>query len=341
VTIFRLTFTIGLFCHLQFATRTHRSILMKKHTIVAAGAMAMRIGSMAQATPDERLRERLRDRMRERQQSGQVMQRGGSEARRGQTIAYGSDALQNLIFHHAWSSHGPAPLILFVHGGGWSKGSNDNATGRYKADHYNGQGYAFASINYRLVPNVTVEQQAADVALSLKALIDRADTLGIDRRNIVLMGHSAGAHLVALVATDEQYLRSAGLTFADVAGVIPIDGACYDVPTQMTDGPKIMHKTYVAAFGTDAARQRALSPTLNAAAPNVGRFMIPYVQRDDGVRQSTALADALRAAGNRVELAGFEGKGLMGHMEINRKLGDPSYPATGAIDYWLLETFTR
>ena len=74
--------------------------------------------------------------------------------------------------------------------------------------HYPGQGYAFASINYRLVPAATVEEQASDVANAVKALIDRAGSVGVDRRRIVLMGHSAGAQLVALVGTDERYLRA-------------------------------------------------------------------------------------------------------------------------------------
>ena len=60
------------------------------------------------------------------------------------------------------------------------------------------------------------------------AMMAQADALGIDRHRVVLMGHSAGAHLVALVGTDERYLRQAGLSFADVAGVLvecPGDGA--------------------------------------------------------------------------------------------------------------------
>lgn len=270
-----------------------------------------------------------------------------SPARRGQTIAYGNDALQNLDFWRAIVTQpsdavqAKAPLVIFVHGGGWSKGSKDNATGRYKADHYTRQGYAFASINYRLVPGATVEQQAADIATALKTLHDRADRLGVDRSRIVLMGHSAGAHLVALVGTDERYLRGVGLSFANVAGVIPIDGAAYDVPAQMVDGPKMMHDTYQQAFGNDPVRQRALSPTLHGAAPNAASFLIPHVQRADGIRQSEALAAALRSGGSQVQLASIPGDGLTGHMEINRKLGDPSYAATELVDRWLRGVFGR
>lgn len=256
-----------------------------------------------------------------------------------QTMAYGPDALQTLSFWPAAGGHGPAPLILFVHGGGWSRGDKDNASGQWKAAHFPQLGYGFASINYRLVPAATVEQQAADVAMALRALLDRAAALGIDRRRVVLMGHSAGAHLVALLGTDERYLRAAGLSFTDVAGVIPIDGAAYDIPAQMRDGPPMMQQVYGPAFGTDLARQQALSPTLQAAAPNAPAFLLMHVQRPDGVRQAQALAAALRAAGTRVDLLSLPGTGLMGHMQINRQLGDPAYAGTAPVDAWLARLF--
>jgi len=261
------------------------------------------------------------------------------------TIAYGGEPLQKLDFWAArapadtGSTAAPAPLVIFVHGGGWQRGSKDNATGRWKPAHYLAEGYAFASIDYRLVPQATVEQQAADVAAAVRALIDRADALGIDRHRIVLMGHSAGAQLVALVGTDEAYLKGAGLRFDDLTGVIPIDGAAYDIPSQMRDGPQIMQQTYAQAFGNDPARQRALSPTLQAAAPNAARFLILHVQRPDGIRQSKALANALQAGGTTVEIASFPGEGLRGHLEINRSLGDPDYAATGVVDRWLRRAF--
>ena len=256
------------------------------------------------------------------------------------SISYGTEALQTLDFWPA-ATRGPAPLVLFVHGGGWKRGDKDNATGQYKVAHYTGEGYAFASLNYRLVPDATVEQQAQDIADGLAALLKRADALGIARGKVVLMGHSAGAQLVALVGTDPQYLRKAGLSYADVAGVIPIDGAAYDVPSQMTDGPRIMQRTYAQAFGTEPARQRALSPTDQAAAPNAPAFLLLHVQRPDGVRQAEALEAALRKGGTRVERKGFPGDGLRGHMEINRELGNPAYPATAPVDAWLKQAFGK
>ena len=258
-----------------------------------------------------------------------------------QLLAYGTDPAQVLDFWPA-AKGGPnsakAPLIVFVHGGGWKRGSKDNATGQFKPVHFPAEDYAFASINYRLVPAATVEQQAADVASAVKALLARAD---VDPQRVVLMGHSAGAHLVALVGTDERYLKGAGLSFADIAGVIPIDGAAYDVAKQMTDGPQIMQETYGQAFGTDPARQKALSPTFQAGAPNAPEFLLLHVQRPDGIRQAEALSAALKAGGSRVQTGSFPGEGLKGHMEINRRLGDPAYPATATVDAWLKRVFGR
>ena len=302
---------------------------MRKSIILSCAALALVAGSLAEARPGGRLRGNGGDEKAERQP-----QPPGK-----QTLAYGSHKLQQLDYWPAQTGNKRAPLIIFVHGGGWKRGSKDNADGSYKAPHYTQSGYAYASINYRLVPDNTVEDQAADVAAAVRYLIDNAARLGLDPTRIVLMGHSAGAHLVALVGTDEQYLRRAGLSFAAIDGVIPIDGAAYDVARQMSDGGKLMSDTYLQAFGTDPVRQRALSPTLQAAAPNAPAFLIIHVERRDGVAQSKALEEALRKGGTAVQRREFPGRGLTGHAEINRRLGDPGYSATPVVDAWLKGVF--
>lgn len=314
----------------------HKSARRLAAILSICGASALVLASAAPAQAGGGLRERWRERMAARLEQAD---KNAPEAPAPQSLIYGIDPLQTIDVWRAQGVTGPAPLIVFVHGGGWKRGDKANATGKWKAVHFPGEGYALASINYRLVPGATVEQQAADVAHAVKTLIDRAADYGIDPHRIVLMGHSAGAHLVALVGTDESYLRGAGLSFRNIAGVVPIDGAAYDVPAQMKDGPRVMQDTYKQAFGTDPARQRRLSPTFNAAAPNAPRFLLLHVQRPDGIRQSDALAKALRKAGTSVQTGSYPGEGLQGHAEINRRLGDPSYPATGDTDRWLAATF--
>jgi len=270
---------------------------------------------------------RLRERIAERREADAV------------ELSYGKDPLQKLDY---WKpAKVGSPLVIFVHGGGWKRGDKKNATGEEKPGHYLQQGYAFASINYRLVPAATVEQQAQDVADAIAHLIGRTELLGFDATRIVLMGHSAGAHLSALVGTDMKYLVKAGLGPKSVRGVIPLDGACYNVPRQIAEGGDFMHDTYIQAFGSEKERQLALSPTHHAAAPNAPAFLILHVQRIDGTAQSKALGVALQAAGTKAEVRGFEGRGLQGHTEINRRLGDPAYPATPVVDAWLKQVFAN
>ncbi len=254
-------------------------------------------------------------------------------------LSYGTDDLQRLDY---WAGAGPdAPLVIFVHGGGWKRGDKDMMQGSAKLEHWQEQGYAVASINYRLVPGNTVEQQAADVAGAVAWLHDRAQTLGFDGDRIALVGHSAGAHLVALVGTDPQYFRAAGLAMDDVAGIVPLDGAAYNVPDQMDENALLMGATYRQAFGEDPARQRALSPNMHTAAPNAPAFLILHVQRDDARRQSRELAEGLTAAGTPASVQEFRGRGLRGHAQINRRMGEVDYPATPVVDAFLRRVFSK
>lgn len=250
-----------------------------------------------------------------------------------EVLSYGPDPLQTV---DVWTTAAVDPtLMVYVHGGGWSRGDKAMIRGSAKLEHWQSEADAVASVDYRLIPDATVEEQAADLAAALALLKKRAESLNFDPRQIVLVGHSAGAHLVALLGTDESYLRKAGLSFADIAGVVLLDGAAYDVPVQLENGPDVMQSRYRAAFGTDPARQARLSPTRQAAAPNAPAFLILHVQRPDGVAQSQALAAALKKAGTSVEIHGFPGTGLKGHREINVRLGEPDYPATPVLDRWL------
>jgi acetyl esterase/lipase len=260
--------------------------------------------------------------------------RGGEQAPPPQTLYFGNDSLQGIDL---WVPQGAnkAPLVLFVHGGGWRAGSKNASRRQAMPVHMLQQGYAFASIDYRLVPRNTVEEQAGDVAAALAHILKRADALGIDRSRVVLTGHSAGAHLVALVGTDERHLKAVGLSFADIDGVMPNDGAAYDVATQLTVAGPRMKEAYEKAFGTDPARRAALSPMRHAARPNAPAFLLLHAQHPDAVAQTKALAEALRQGGSQAEVAGFPGQGLRGHMEINRKLGQPDFAATAVMDTWL------
>ena len=245
--------------------------------------------------------------------------------------AYGNDPKQRLdLVKPAGVSR--APVLLFVHGGGWSIGDKMHAAGD-KARWANGQGWAFASANYRLVPQATVEQQAADVASAIAWLRANAAREGLDPDRIVLMGHSAGAHLVALVGTDPRYLKAAGVPLGAVKGVVLLDGAGYDVPAQASSQLNRARRMYDAAFGSDPSRRRALSPTFNAAAPNVARWLIlPIERRQDSQAQSRGLAAALTRAGASAAVVAVPGES---HGSLNIGLGQAGDFATEQVTRFL------
>ena len=246
-------------------------------------------------------------------------------------LAYGADPKQRLDL--LLPANTPrAPLILFVHGGGWSVGDKRSGAGA-KAAHFTAQGWAFASANYRLVPAATVEQQAADLASAIAYLRAHAAEQGLDPDRIVLMGHSAGAHLAALVGTDPRYLKAAGVPMRAVRGIILLDGAGYAIADQMARPGNPVSAMYEAAFGPTRKRQEALSPTLHAAAPNVASWLIlPIDRRDDSKAQSQALATALRPSGASAEVVPVPGES---HRTLNKGLGEAGDFATGEVETFL------
>lgn len=252
------------------------------------------------------------------------------DGRPGIEISYGADPRQRIDFY-AVAGQPKAPLLVFVHGGGWRRG--DKVMAAPKAGYAEGLGYALASINYRMVPDAAPDVQAADVAQAIAALRARAGELGFDPDRIILSGHSAGAHLTALVSTDTRYLEKAGVPLGAIRGAILLDGAAYDVPRQMANAGPLLGRLYRNAFGEDAAFQRSVSPTLFAGAPDVKRFLIVHdADRADAGDQARRLADALRAAGIAVEVAPIP---ATNHMQINRSLGDPDFAVTKAVTAFL------
>jgi len=246
-------------------------------------------------------------------------------------FAYGQDAKQRIDLVKP-AGVAKAPVLLFVHGGGWSIGDKAHAAGD-KARWANGQGWAFASANYRLVPQATVESQAADVATAIAWLRANAAREGLDPDQIVLMGHSAGAHLVALVGTDPQYLKAAGVPLGAIKGVVLLDGAGYDVPTQASAEMNIVKPMYEAAFSKDPKRQAALSPTRHAAAPNAERWLIlPIERRKDSRAQSKGLAEALTRAGASASVVAVPGES---HGSLNKGLGEAGDFATQQVEQFL------
>ncbi|HTI66506.1 MAG TPA: alpha/beta hydrolase [Caulobacteraceae bacterium] len=230
-----------------------------------------------------------------------------------QEMAYGRDPLQRLDF---WRGRGPAaPLVVFVHGGGW-RGGDKEWIGAATPAHFLNQGYAYASVNYRLVPAVNVEQQTQDVADAVAFLLSRAEQLGVERRKILLIGHSSGGHNSALIATDPRFLKKSGLDPSVLGGVVLLEGAGL-VPRQGQGG------------GGPGMIGPELSPANHTAKPNADSFVMLIATSEDLGRQAAVLANALRAAGTPARIENIPNSG---HNELVGNLGEPGDRATQVVD---------
>jgi arylformamidase len=116
------------------------------------------------------------------------------------------------------------PVIFYVHGGGLRKeDKRDLSSYLDKARFFVGKGYVFVSINYRLAPNAKVPSQIIDTADAFMYIYHHIVQFGGDPECIFVMGHSSGAYLVDLLATNESYLAQRNGKLSMIRGVISLD----------------------------------------------------------------------------------------------------------------------
>lgn len=154
---------------------------------------------------------------------------------------------------------GSRPLVVYVHGGGWKSGDKGNRIGD-KARLFTDAGYLFASVNYRLSPDpvnldypsdrIRFPDHPADVGEALAWLDRNVASLGGDPRRIVLIGHSAGAHLVSLVSTDPAYVSRWGMDPAHLLGTVSLDTDAYDVTERIAEIRADARPLFYSAFAT-------------------------------------------------------------------------------------------
>jgi len=193
------------------------------------------------------------------------------------------------------------PVVMMVHGGGWRNGDKSNpGIGTVKPEYFCNAGFVYVTVNYRLSPAVEHPAHIEDVAAALRWLHDNVAEYGGDPDRISIMGHSAGAHLVALLGTDEARLQAEGLELLDIESVICLDGAGYDIPARMAGWPgRLMSNMLNNAFGNDGSKWQDASPTLHVhEGVDYPPFLILHTPRVDAPGQSMALGDALRASGS-------------------------------------------
>ncbi len=182
------------------------------------------------------------------------------------------DAQRHLldIYQPTGKATAPRPVVLFIHGGNWNSGSKDNLLYRAVGRRLAKQGFVGVVISYRLSPQVLVTGQAQDAARALAWTVAHITEYGGDPARIVLMGHSSGAGLAALLATgSDTLLTRYGLPAHAAHAVLLDDPAGLDMRDYLSKMQYPGDAQYLIPFSHSPAvwRQASAFYHVRAGAP--------------------------------------------------------------------------
>lgn len=243
-------------------------------------------------------------------------------------VAYGSENLEMLdVFFPAKKGTAPsAPIILMVHGGGWCVGDKGGAMmTENKVARWSPKGFVFVSINYPMINDGrNALAQANHVAKAAAFVQANAQKWGGDPTKLILMGHSAGAHLVSLVNASARIRQINGMR--PILGTVSLDAGAIDVVKQMPNVYPFLKTRYREAFGTTEAEWIAASPFHqmdSSAAPWLG--VCSTSRKDDPCGQARTYAEK----SNRQSIRAAVQPEQKNHSAINKELGKPSNYTNG------------
>ena len=238
------------------------------------------------------------------------------------------------------------PVVFWIHGGGWQTGDKTSVQG--KPQFFVDKGFVFVSTNYRLLPDVEIETIFRDIAKSIRWVHEHIDEHGGDPKRLLVMGHSAGAQLAALISIDDRYLKAEGLSLDIIKGCVPVDGDTFDVPAiiETAETRWRVHQLPPAKFGhrekfgNDPEKHRDYSAVTHVAkGKGIPPFLIIHVSEHPDTRaQAQRLAAVLKEAD--VPVTVFGGKETT-HGKINADLGRPDDPATEALLKFVGEALSK
>jgi acetyl esterase/lipase len=213
--------------------------------------------------------------------------------KRHANIAYGDDAQHRLdVYVPDQAAGAPRAVVVFWHGGRWSFG--DKADYRFVGAALAEAGYVAVVANYRHYPQVKMPGFMDDAARAALWAAAHAGEFGVDRQRLYLMGHSAGAHLAALVTLNTGYFAATGQPAPHIAGVIGLSGPYDFLPLLEADVQDMFGPPQIYAQSQPINFVRADAPPM----------LLVHGLDDDTARpkNSRNLATALSALGAPVTL---------------------------------------
>jgi len=213
-------------------------------------------------------------------------------------IAFGPQARDRLDIYRPTAGDRGGPIAMFIYGGGWRSG--DRATYGFVGAALAARGITTVIADYRLFPEVKFPAFVEDAARAYAWVSTNLATGAAKRRPIVLIGHSAGAYIAAMLALDERYLSAVGIAERP-AGLVGLAGPYAFDPTTFPTTAEIFKPA-------DDARPVAL------VRPGAPRTLLMHGLTDETVQlyNTRDLATALQAAGADVRKIEYAGIGHMG-----------------------------
>lgn len=231
-------------------------------------------------------------------------------------VSYGADAKERFDVYTPLHVNvtSLAPVIFMVHGGAWRVGDKrSQSVVENKVNYWVKKGYIVISTNYKMLPDTPVSEQVKEVAKALGVAQEKSAMWGGNKARFILMGHSAGAHLIAmLAATDTLY---ASYTITPPIAAVSLDSAVMDTPLLMS----AKHlRLYDHAFGNDPTYWQSLSPYHQLSSVRMPLLAVCSTKRDDSCPQAERFLTKASSLGTKTLLL----KENMTHKEINQRLGE-------------------
>ena len=261
-------------------------------------------------------------------------------------VPYGTASERQVLDVHAPPGAKNLPVVFWIHGGGWQTGDKTMVALKPKA--FMDAGFVFVSINHRLLPTVDMGAITRDVASALGWVHKNIAAHGGDPARVLVMGHSSGGQLAALMCTDDRYAKAEGFALTMIRGCVPVDADTFDIPAiiEVAETRARAHHLPLPTyghrqkFGDDPAKHRDFSAVTHVARDKgIPPFLILHIAgHPDTGAQARRMANTLEAAGIPVKVvAGRETT----HASINDNIGAPNDPVTKELFAFVADALKR
>lgn len=238
-------------------------------------------------------------------------------------VEYGRiDGVPLLLDAYLLDGPGPYPTLIYVHGGGFTAGDKRDVP-KPLFDEFAKAGFNWISVNYRLAPTFTFPAETNDVELAVEYVKSHASEYKLDSRKLVLMGGSAGGHLVSFVGAKHRPGNQVAAVVSMygehdlVTRTKPTTDCAVDGRILHTDQPEPCVSSGLKAFLGISGLTPETSKIIREASPityvqkDIPPYLLVHGSKDLYVpyEQSVLMCRAMKAAGAHCEILTVEGGG--------------------------------